>query len=138
MPLWRTRSIGMQFFKYRIKGFLQWAYNFYQNCSSVNPINPFTDVSGEYWVPAGDTCSVYPAQDGSALESIRILSFYEALQDQRAMELAASLVGYDRVVAEMEKVFGEIRFSRCAHSARALQDVRDAVNRLIREHIKES
>ena len=54
------------------------------------------------------------------------------------MELAASLVGYDRVVAEMEKVFGEIRFSRCAHSARALQDVRDAVNRLIREHIKES
>ena len=138
MPLWRTRSIGMQFFKYRIKGFLQWAYNFYQNCSSVNPINPFTDVSGEYWVPAGDTCSVYPAQDGSALESIRILSFYEALQDQRAMELAASLVGYDRVVAEMEKVFGEIRFSRCAHSARALQDVRDAVNRLIREHVKEA
>ena len=138
MPLWRTRSIGMQFFKYRIKGFLQWAYNFYQNCSSVNPINPFTDVSGEYWVPAGDTCSVYPAQDGSALESIRILSFYEALQDQRAMELAASLVGYDRVVAEMEKVFGEIRFSRCAHRARALQDVRDAVNRLIREHVKEA
>ncbi len=131
MPNWRTRSIGMQFYKYDIAGFLQWGYNFYNNMSSVNTVNPYAETSGEYWVPAGDPFSVYPAEDGTAYESTRIIVFHEALEDVRAMKLCESFYGKERVVAEMEAVFGEIRFSRCARSADMMLAVRARIDELI-------
>lgn len=131
MPLWRTRSIGYQFYKYDIAGFLQWGYNFYNTCGSVDPINPFVDACGEYWVPAGDTYSVYPAQNGEAMESIRILSFYEALQDVRAMKLAEEYYGKDAVVAALEEILGEIKFSRCATDAATILSMREKINNMI-------
>ena len=136
MPLWRTRCIGMQFYKYDIAGFLHWGYNHYSNRFSVNPINPYADVSGEFWVPAGDTHSVYPAQDGTALESIRFLSFFEALQDMRAMKLASRLCGKEAVVAAMEEVFGgEIRFDRCVKDSATMLGIRARVNGMIKNSI---
>ena len=136
MPGWRTRSIGMQFYKYDIAGFLQWGYNFYNNMSSVNSVNPYSDPSGEYWVPAGDPFSVYPAQDGTAYESIRIITFHEALEDCRAMKLAESFYGKERVIAEIEAVFGqEIKFSRCARSADMMLAIRAKVDELIAEAV---
>jgi len=136
MPSWRNRSIGMQMFKYDIVGFLQWGYNFYNNCSSVNAINPFYDASGEKWVPAGDTYSVYPAQDGTALESLRILVFKEGLMDMQAMQLCASLYSKEEVVAEIEKVFGKsITFDTCAYSAAEMLAVREKVNEMIKSRI---
>ena len=136
MPNWRTRSIGMQFYKYYIAGFLQWGYNFYNNMHSVNTINPYADVSGEYWVPAGDPFSVYPAEDGTAYESTRIIVFHEALEDCRAMKLAESFYGKERVIAEIEAVFGqEIKFSRCARSADMMLAVRAKVDELIAEAV---
>ncbi len=131
MPNWRNRSIGMQFYKYDIAGFLQWGYNFYNNMSSVNTVNPYTETSGEYWVPAGDPFSVYPAQDGTAYESTRIIVFHEALEDVRAMKLCESFYGKERVVAEMEAIFGEIRFDRCAKSAEMMLAVRARIDELI-------
>lgn len=136
MPLWRTRSIGYQFYKYDIAGFLQWGYNFYNTCGSVDPINPFVDACGEYWVPAGDTYSVYPAQNGEAMESIRILSFYEALQDVRAMKLAESYYGKDAVVAALEEILGEIKFSRCATDAATILSMREKINDMIAAAVK--
>ena len=85
MPSWRNRSIGMQMYKYDIVGFLQWGFNFYNNQFSVDECEPYTDVSGEHWVPAGDTFSVYPAPHGKVYESLRIVVFHDALQDMRAM-----------------------------------------------------
>ena len=136
MPLWRTRSIGYQFYKYDIAGFLQWGYNFYNTCGSVDPINPFLDACGEYWVPAGDTYSVYPAQNGEAMESIRILSFYEALQDVRAMKLAEEYYGKDTVVAALEEILGEIKFSRCATDAKTILSMRERINDMIAQAVK--
>ena len=136
MPLWRTRSIGYQFYKYDIAGFLQWGYNFYNTCGSVDPINPFLDACGEYWVPAGDTYSVYPAQNGEAMESIRILSFYEALQDVRAMKLAETYYGKDAVVAALEEILGEIKFSRCATDAKTILSMRERINEMIAKAVK--
>ena len=136
MPNWRNRSIGMQLYKYDIAGFLQWGYNFYNNMHSVNTINPYADVSGEYWVPAGDPFSVYPAEDGTAYESTRIIVFHEALEDCRAMKLAESFYGKERVIAEIEAVFGkEIKFSRCAKSADMMLAVRAKVDELIAEAV---
>ena len=136
MPNWRNRSIGMQFYKYDIAGFLQWGYNFYNNMHSVNTINPYAETSGEYWVPAGDPFSVYPAEDGTAYESTRIIVFHEALQDCRAMKLAESFYGKERVIAEIEAVFGqEIKFSRCARSSDMMLAIRAKVDELIAEAV---
>ena len=137
MPAWRNRSIGMQMYKYDIAGFLQWGYNFYNNMHSVDTVNPYADANGEYWVPAGDTYSVYPAQDGTAYESTRIIVFHEALQDVRAMKLCESFYGKERVVAEMEAVFGqEIKFDRCARSSDIMLAIRARVDELIAEAIR--
>jgi hypothetical protein len=127
----------MQFYKYDIAGFLQWGYNFYNNMHSVNTINPYAETSGEYWVPAGDPFSVYPAEDGTAYESTRIIVFHEALEDCRAMKLAESFYGKERVIAEMEAVFGkEIKFSRCARSSDMMLAIRAKVDELIAEAVK--
>ncbi len=132
MPLWRTRSIGLHFYKFQIVGFLHWGYNFYNNSLSRSPINPYLDTCAEYSFPAGDAFSVYPAQNGDALESMRILSFFEALQDVRAFRLAEQLVGRERVIEELERTFGqEICFDACAHSAAPLLAVRKKINEMI-------
>ena len=132
MPLWRTRSIGLQFYKFNIVGFLHWGYNFYNAALSRNTINPFVDTCAGHMFPGGDAFSVYPAQDGSAIESIRILSFYEALQDVRALKLAETLCGRERVIEEIESLFGEkIRFDKCAKSAKPLLAIREKINQMI-------
>jgi hypothetical protein len=137
MPAWRNRSIGMQMYKYDIAGFLQWGYNFYNNMHSVDTVNPFADACGEYWVPAGDTYSVYPAQDGTAYESTRIIVFHEALQDVRAMKLCESFYGKERVVAEIEAVFGEeLKFSRCARSSETMLAIRARIDEMIAEAVQ--
>ena len=86
MPSWRNRSIGMQFYKYDIAGFLQWGYNFWFRQYSLGQIDPFrvTDA-GNAW-PAGDPFSVYPGDDGCPIASLRQEVFYDALQDIRALK----------------------------------------------------
>ena len=133
MPSWRNRSIGMQMYKYDIVGFLQWGYNFYNNQFSVNEIEPYTDLSGEHWVPAGDPFSVYPAQRGNALDSIRIVVFHDALQDMRAMQLCETLYSKDEVVAEIEKVFGKsLAFDTCATDEKTMLAIRERINEMIK------
>ena len=137
MPLWRTRSIGLQFYKFNIVGFLHWGYNFYNAALSRNPINPYLDTCAGHMFPAGDAFSVYPTEDGSAVESIRILSFYEALQDARALKLAETLCGRERVIEEIETLFGEeITFDKCAKSAEPLLMIRERINAMIAEAIQ--
>lgn len=137
MPSYRTRSIGMQIYKYKIKGFLHWGYNYYNNRASGDAINPYLDLSGEDWVPAGDTFIVYPENDGTPLESIRLMTMEEAMQDIRAMELAEQYYSHSEVVSAMEKALGdEITFERCAHSAEEMLRVREAVNELIRKAVQ--
>ena len=136
MPSWRTRSLGMQLFKYNIKGFLHWGYNYYNNRASGDAINPYLDLGGEDWVPAGDTFNVYPGQDGAPLESIRSITMDEVMQDIRAMKLAESFTSHDTVVKAMEDALGrEITFDRCAENADEMQRVRHAVNEIILKNI---
>ena len=45
--LTRIRAIGIQWFKYRVKGFLHWGYNFYNNQYSIKHINPYKIKPGE-------------------------------------------------------------------------------------------
>jgi len=138
MPSWRTRSIGMQLYKYpNITGFLHWGYNYYNNRASGDAINPFIDLGGEDWVPAGDTFMVYPDNDGTPLESIRLMSMEEAMQDYRAMKLCEKYHSHDEVVRAIESVLGEeITFKRCTHSEAEMLRVREVVNDMIERAIK--
>ncbi|MBQ2793930.1 MAG: DUF4091 domain-containing protein [Clostridia bacterium] len=136
MPAWRNRSIGMQMFKYDIVGFLQWGYNFYNNFYSIDAVNPYADSNGEYWVPAGDTYSVYPGEDGNALESTRILVFHEGLQDISAMKLCASLYSKEEVVKAIEDILGEeLTFDRCAYTSQEMLCIREKINAMIKARV---
>ncbi len=136
MPSSRNRSIGYQLFKYDIAGFLHWGYNFYNSWLSKHPINPYFETAGYGAYPDGDAFSVYPAPDGTAYESLRIVVFYEALQDMRAASLCASLCGKDRTLAALEEILGEIRFDNCALTAEPLLLARERINSMIKETVK--
>lgn len=134
MPSWRNRAIGMQMYKYDIKGFLQWGYNFYNNRFSHDEIDPYSDLSGEYWVPAGDPFSVYPARDGTALESLRLVVFNEGITDMRAMKLCESLWGKEETVRVIEDAYGKkVTFDNCPHTSAEMLRIREAINRKIAE-----
>ena len=132
MPTQRTRVIGTQFWKYNIAGFLQWGYNFYNSQGSIRPIDPYLITDGEYFVPAGDCFSVYPGQNGVALETIHLKGFTMALNDTRAMYLAESIVGREKLMKILESE-GEVTFSEYPHTDAWLNGVRDAVNAIIEE-----
>ena len=137
MPSARTRVLGFLLYKYDIKGFLHWGYNFYNNQYSGDPINPYTEPCADFVFPAGDAFSVHPANDGTALESIRLLVFYEALQDIKAMKLAESLTSHDEIVKAIEEAFGtELTFDTCAKSSAVMLGVREAVNAIIKNNLK--
>ena len=135
MPGARTRFIGMQFYKYNIVGFLQWGYNFYYNQGSYNFVDPYSDSTGQYFAPSGDTYSVYPANDGTATESMRIVQFHEALQDVRALELCESLCGCEATIAAVEKICGEVVFHKCVCDSVTMIAIREKINSMIEKSL---
>ncbi len=136
MPSARNRFMGTQMFKYNIEGFLHWGYNFYYNQHSRELINPFIDLSGEKWVPAGDTHSVYPGRGGEPIESIRFAVFRHGLEDMRAMQLAESLYSHDEVVEAIEKALGyTVAFDKCALTPKEIHKVREKINSMIKVKI---
>ncbi len=136
MPSQRTRVLGAQLFKYDVKGFLQWGYNFYNSQYSRRSIDPFkvTDAGGAF--PSGDSFVVYPGKGGEPLPSIRIKVFYDAFQDKMALDLLASLIGKEKAVALVEEgTDSPITFRDYPHSDEWLLNMREKVNRAIKENI---
>lgn len=135
-PNYNNRSLGMQLYKAGVVGFLHWGYNFYNTRRSFDSVNPFVEVNGEHWVPAGDAFMVYPAQNGEALESLRFVVFNEGLQDMRAMQLCESLYSKDEVVSAIEEVLGDtLTFTRCAKSSEEMLAVREKINEMIKAKV---
>ena len=135
MPSARNRVIGLQMYKYDIKGFLNWGYNFYKTQYSLRSVNPFLRTDGENFVPSGDTFLVYPAHNGKPYESIRLLVFEEAIQDIRALKLLESLIGKEKVLSIIEKGIDPVTFEDYPHSAEWLLGVREEINKQIKENI---
>ncbi len=98
MPSARTRILGIQMYKFDVKGFLHWGYNFYNCCYSYNTVNPYLDTTGDYFAPSGDAFLVYPGEDGMPEESIRIKLMRDAFQDIRALKRCEELYGRDYVI----------------------------------------
>ncbi len=133
----RNRSIGMQMYKYDIVGFLHWGYNFYNNQFSCDDVMPYTNLSGDHWVPAGDPFCVYPANHGTPLESPRLVNFHEAIQDMRALTLCEKHYPKAEIIAEIEKILGkELKFSVCAYDEDTMLKIRQRINEMIEQAVK--
>ena len=107
MPSARNRILGVQLFKYDIKGFLQWGYNFYNSMLSDYPVDPYAVTDGDGFSPAGDCFQVYPGADGQPEESIRMMVTYHAMQDLRALRWLESLAGRPAALSLIDEGLSE-------------------------------
>ncbi len=135
MPLSRTRFLGTQMFKYDIKGFLQWGYNFYNNQWSYDNVDPFLCSDGEYFGASGDTYMVYPGKNGEPYPSIRMIALFEGWQDKAAMEYCAELYSKEFVVDEIEKICGTVVFEKCVCESSIMLKIRHRINELVFEKL---
>ncbi len=132
MPSARNRIFGVQLYKYRIEGILQWGFNFYNDQHSRHPIDPYLVTDADGFVPGGDPFQVYPGPDGEPEESIRFMVTNMALQDLRALRWLDSLADRVAVMAMVEEGLHEqIRFDRYPKDAAYLTRLREKVNREI-------
>ena len=132
----RTRVIGYQMFKYDIKGFLQWGYNFYYTRLSKAVINPYEVSDAGKQFPSGDSYIVYPAKDGTAYHSLRLKVFYDALQDMAALNTLEKLAGKKNGLDLIEENGRyNITFREYPHSNGWLLETRESVNALIKEKL---
>ncbi|MFC3800702.1 DUF4091 domain-containing protein [Cohnella sp. GCM10012308] len=135
MPSARSRILGLQLYKYGIKGFLHWGFNFWYAQYSERPIRPFevTDADGAF--PSGDAFLVYPGREGEdPIESIRIKVVREALQDLRALRLLETLAGREAATALMEGGLEEpLTFAAYPRDADWLLRKRERINQAIRD-----
>ena len=133
----RTRIIGYQMYKYDVKGFLQWGYNFYYTQLSKKLIDPYkvSDAGGKF--PSGDSYVVYPAKDGTANHSIRLKVFYDGLQDMAALNTLENLSDKSKCISILENECAKpITFSEYPHSNEWMLNTREKINSAIKEYIK--
>ena len=132
----RTRVIGYQMFKFDIRGFLQWGYNFYYKRFSKGLVNPYevTDAGKEF--PSGDSFIVYPAENGTAHHSLRLKVFFDALQDMAALNTLEKLTDKKTCLSIIEENGKHsITFRDYPHNGEWLLATREAVNAAIKEKI---
>ncbi len=104
MPNARNRILGAQLWYIGAKGFLQWAYNFWYIRQSERMFDPWTSPDAEEYFVGGTSFMVYPGKDGPC-PSIRLYSFAEGLNDQRALCLYERKVGREKARAFVEAHF---------------------------------
>lgn len=135
MPSSRNRIVGVQFYKFRISGFLHWGYNFYNNQYSYATINPFLCSDGEGFSPSGDTFSVYPGTGGQPWPSLRQVVFYDALQDLRALKLCQQLYSREFTMSLLEEGIEPISFDNYPRNDRYLLELRLKINAAIKAKV---
>lgn len=133
----RNRVLGYQLFKFNVKGFLHWGYNFYYTRLSKAVIDPYkvSDAGGKF--PSGDSYVVYPAEEGTAYHSIRLKVFYDALQDMAALNTLEKLTDKQTCLDIIEENGKHlITFSEYPHSDEWLLTTREKINLKIKENMK--
>ena len=136
MPSARNRILGVQLYRYKIAGFLQWGFNFYNSVLSRKKIDPFAVTDGGDTFPAGDPFIVYPGEKGQPLESIRYMVFRQGIQDMRALELLEELAGRDTVEAIIaEGLEEELTLTRYPRDNAYLHTLRQRVNEEIEKRM---
>lgn len=129
MPSGRNRILGIQMYKYDVKGFLHWGYNFYNTQLSVEKIDPYKVTDAGCAFQSGDSFSVYPYDNG-AIHSIRSRVFYDALQDMRALKLLESKIGKDGVEKLIDSD-GELTLKDYPKDYTYILKLRDKINNML-------
>lgn len=124
----RNRMLGVQMYMCRMEGFLHWAYNFYYGTLSQGFFNPLTEPENGSAGNAGSTFMVYPATDGTAILSPRIKTFYEAINDMRALQRLEKLRGRRFTEAMVREYYPDVTMRTHPDSAERLLALRAAVN----------
>ena len=133
----RTRIIGYQMYKFDIKGFLQWGYNFYYTSLSKAFADPFEVSDAGKSFPSGDSYVVYPAKDGTPYHSIRLKVFYDALQDMAALKTLEKLTDKKTCLDVIEQNGKySITFRNYPHDEGWMLSTRQKINELIKENSK--
>ncbi len=127
MPSCRTRILGFQMYRHGIKGFLHWAFNYYNSPVSLYPINPYATTSAEGNWGSGDPFIVYPGQEG-VYPSVRGEVFYEALQDVRICRALEAKIGRAAVERMIDTAAGRVlTFDRYPRGAAWQEELRNAM-----------
>lgn len=132
----RNRVLGAQLYKFKAQGFLHWGFNFYFLQYSKGLINPYkvADAGGAF--SSGDSFVVYPGKNGEPLNSLRLLVFYDALQDMQAIQLLESKIGREKTVAILEAgLETPLTFSEYPHTENWLLEMRERINQAIQNNL---
>ena len=82
---------------------------------------------------SGDPFLVYPGENGQPEESLRMMVHDEAMTDLRALKLLESLTSREHVMELIEETFRAIDIQTLSKSDMYLIQLRDRVNREIKE-----
>ena len=135
MPSCRTRILGVLIYKYDIKGFLHWGFNFYNSFVSYYNVDPYVTTSCYGRLPSGDPFIVYPAKNG-AYPSIRGKVTYEAIGDLDLCRTLEEYIGRDEVVKMIDKFADmDVRFDSYPLDVDFLPQLRAAMIEKIKEYI---
>lgn len=136
MPSQRNRVLGCQLYKFDIKGFLHWGYNFWYTRLSKRRVDPFKETDAGKEFASGDSFIVYPGQDGKPLISLRLKVFYDAFQDMMALQLLESLIGREKTIELLEQgIDTPITFTEYPHSDEWQLQMRERINDAIRQQL---
>ena len=129
MPSYRNRVLGCQLYKFNIRGFLQWGFNFWFSARSRRVLDPACETDAGCAFPSGDAFVVYPLSEcGEPICSLRLYVFREAMQDYRALTLLERLAGRNAV----ESLLTEIAdFENYPRTAKYYLHLRQKVNEII-------
>lgn len=127
LPSARVRILGFLLYKYNIKRFLHWGFNFYNCMHSNYPINPYITSSSDGALPSGDGFIVYPGEN-AAYGSIRGEVTYQAIEDMRICTALEELIGREEVVKMIDDAAGRnLRFDDYPCSNEFLEGLRDKI-----------
>ena len=135
MPSYRVRILGFLLYKFGIKGFLHWGFNFYNACRSIYPIDPYLTTSGDKSYPSGDPFIVYPAKDG-VYPSIRGEITFEAVQDMDICFALEKIIGREAVVDMIDTAAkGKLRFDDYPRSKEFIENLSEQMIKRIADNI---
>ncbi|MDE5995302.1 MAG: DUF4091 domain-containing protein, partial [Eubacterium sp.] len=129
IPSQRNRVLGYQLYKYDVKGFLHWGFNFWNTRYSKMKINPYEITDAGKAFQSGDSYVVYPKKDGTPLCSLRLKVFYDGFQDMMALQTLEKLAGREKTLAVLEDgLEKELTFSEYPHSKKWQLETRERIN----------
>lgn len=132
-PSQRNRVLGYQLYKYDVKGFLHWGFNYWNTQFSKKKINPYEVTDAGKAFQSGDSFVVYPKKDGTALCSLRLKVFYDAFQDMMALQTLEKLAGREKAMAVLEDGLDkELTFFDYPHSDSWQLETREKINMAIK------